>query len=93
MPDLVAVLQVECLVPVRVQSLLDDTGSLCLLSIDGGNGEGVREAWKRTVRYDRYSTGGVERTKHISFVKAIGCDDCIYVSNGGRRMRVRSSTN
>jgi hypothetical protein len=37
--------QIETLVPVRVQGTFADTGSLCLLAIDGGDGEGVGEAW------------------------------------------------
>lgn len=35
---------VEAFVPVGIQRLLDDSGRLGLLSVDGGDGEGVRES-------------------------------------------------
>jgi hypothetical protein len=35
---------VKDLIPVRVESLLDDGGCFGLLSIDCGHGEGIRES-------------------------------------------------
>lgn len=42
--------QVEALVPIRIQSLLDDAGSLGLLPINCGNGERVGETCRSGVK-------------------------------------------
>lgn len=55
---------VEALVPVGVQRLLDHARGARLFAADGGNGEGVREAWGHVSSWRRGGGSGTHGRHH-----------------------------
>jgi hypothetical protein len=98
---------IERLIPVRVQSLLDHRGRMSLFSIDGDNGEGIRQAKDITlgqaVRGNDWESPGmsqvVQRGQSLDNIRT--CNPNLLPANGVRtrsrqhkdRVGIRVSTN